>query len=241
MEFDMQRQNRWTAVFMLLLVAAMAALWWQTRRELQSLRAGQAELASDVRQMRGRPIIDVAGAPALGSDSAVVTLIEYSDYECPYCIRHFHETMPKLAALIEAGRLRYVFKDLPIAELHPNAIRAHQAARCADDQGQFWPLHGRLFSPPGSHSTAALEAEARAAGLDGEPFRECLESGRHIAEIQASVTEAFDMGARGTPAFFLGERDLSTNRVEVVRIIAGAQPFAVFEEAVAAVSARVLD
>jgi protein-disulfide isomerase len=241
MEFDMQRSDNLTWVVILLLVTVTAGLWWQTRRELQSLRAGHAQLASDLAELRGMPVIDVADAPALGSDEAVVTLVEYSDYECPFCIRHFNETMPKLAALVDAGRLRYVFKDLPIDQLHPDAIRAHEAARCAGDQGKFWALHGRLFSPPGSHTTAALEAHARAAGIAAEPFKECLESGRHTAEIQASVTQAFEMGARGTPAFYLGVRDRATNRVEILQVISGAQPFSVFEEAVAAVTARVVN
>ncbi len=241
MEFLMQRRDGLTWALILLSIAATAGLWWQTRRELQSLRASHRQLASDLAQLRGMPVIDVTGAPALGSADAVVTLIEYSDYECPFCIRHFNETMPKLAPLIDAGRLRYVFKDLPIDQLHPDAIRAHEAARCAADQGKFWPLHGRLFSPPGSHTNTALEAQALAAGLDAEPFRECLDSRRHTAEIQASVTQAFEMGAQGTPAFFLGARDPATNQVEVVQVISGAQPFPVFEEAIAAVAERVLD
>jgi protein-disulfide isomerase len=235
----MQRRDSVTWLALTLAVTAMTAFWWQTRLELGRLRAGQSQLAADLAELRGMPVIDVAGFPALGSDDAVVTLIEFSDYECPFCIRHFQETMPRVAELVDQGRLRYVFRDLPIAQLHPGATRAHEAAQCADEQGQFWPLHARLFSPAGSHTDGALEEHATAAGLDLGRFRECLGSRRHTDRVTASVTQAFELGARGTPAFFLGVRDLETNRVDVLQTINGAQPFEVFDDAIAAVAARV--
>jgi protein-disulfide isomerase len=149
--------------------------------------------------------------------------------------------MPRLAEVIDAGRLRYVFKDFPIDVQHPGAARAHEAARCADEQGRFWQLHARLFTPAGSHEDRLLQARAEEAGLEANAFRECLMSGRHTEAVKASVEQALTLQANGTPAFFVGIRDPATNKVEVLRAISGAQPFAVFEEAIAAVSARVLD
>jgi protein-disulfide isomerase len=240
MEFTMQRRDTLTLALILLSLVVSTALWWQTRRDLGALRTAQQQLSADVAALRNTPAIDVAGAPSLGRDDAVVTLVEFSDYECPFCIRHFSETMPKIAALVDQGKLRYVFKDFPIASLHPEAARAHEAARCAQDQNRFWQLHARLFSPAGTHTESALEAHAVEAGLDTGQFRECLASRRHADHVQASVKSAVDLGANGTPSFFLGVRDRATDRVDVLHTISGAQPFSVFEEAIAAVAARVV-
>ena len=239
MEFTMQRRDTLTLALILTSLVVSTALWWQTRRDLGALRTAQRQLSADVAALRNAPVIDVAGAPSLGRDDVVVTLVEFSDYECPFCIRHFSETMPQIAALVDQGKLRYVFRDFPIASLHPEAARAHQAARCAQDQNRFWQLHARLFSPAKTHTDPALEAHAVAAGLDVGQFRACLASGRHADHVQASVQQAVDLGANGTPSFFLGVRDRATDRVEVLHTISGAQPFSVFEDAIAAVAARI--
>jgi protein-disulfide isomerase len=241
MEFTMQRRDTLLLLLTLAALAVTGGLMWQTRTEVRTLRAAHEQLSADVAALRGIQTLDLSGAPALGKEDAAVTLVEFSDYECPFCIRHFNETMPRLAELIDAGRVRYVFKDFPIDVLHPGAARAHEAGRCADEQGRFWELHARLFTPPGSHEDTKLLALATEAGLDANRFRECLTSGRHAEAVKASVAQALTLQANGTPAFFLGVRDRATNRVEVLHAISGAQPFAVFEEAIAAVSARVVD
>jgi protein-disulfide isomerase len=177
--------------------------------------------------------IDVAGAPALGPASDVVTLVEFSDYECPFCIKHFTTTMPQLqASYIATGKIRYVFKDFPIDENHPMAIRAHEAAHCAMEQNKFWPLHVKLFSPPGTHTPDQLVARATEAGLDIPAFKACIASGRTTAAIRASAEVADKLGADGTPSFYLGTRDLATDRVHVVKMLDGAQPFSVFQQAI---------
>jgi protein-disulfide isomerase len=209
-----------------------AALWFQTRRDVASLTESQRLLAAEVAAMRRTPIIDVAGAPARGSADAVVTLIEFSDYECPFCVRHFTETMPLLdRQYIQTGRIRYVFRDFPIDQLHPGAIRGHEAARCAADQGKFWDLHTRMFSPPGTHTDPQIEAKAAEAGVDIAALRTCLSSGRHLEEIRKTGAIASEFGATGTPAFFLGRRDPATEQVRIVKAITGAQPFDVFQKA----------
>jgi protein-disulfide isomerase len=182
----------------------------------------------------------VAGAPALGPADQVVTLVEFSDYECPFCVRHFSQTMPQIVErLIGTGQIRYVFQDFPIDQLHPAAARAHEAARCADEQGKFWELHTRLFSPAGSHTDALLGARAAEAGLALPAFTTCLSSGAKKAAVERSVQTAVQLGATGTPSFFVGIRDLSTDKVRVVTAITGAQPFAEFEKAITAVAARI--
>ena len=230
----------WAMALPLACVVMTGALWWQTRAELSAMRATQAELIEVLDTIRGATTLDVSDAPALGADDAVVTLVEFSDYECPFCIRHFTQTMGEIdEKLIRTGRIQYVFKDFPIAQLHPEAIRAHQAAHCAAEQGRFWEIHTRLFSPAGSHTDAQLEAHAQAAGVDLGAYRECMTSNRTVDEVQASVETAVRLGANGTPAFFVGIRDPETNQVRILQAISGAQPYAEFERVIAAVEARV--
>jgi protein-disulfide isomerase len=230
---------RWAVVLSLGCLAVTVALWLQTRHDLASLRADQQALADDVAASRGTPVLDLTDAPSIGSAQAPVTLVEFADYECPFCIRHFTETMPQLRANeIQSGQVRYVFRDFPIDSLHPGAIRAHEAAHCAAEQGKFWALHPLLFSPPGTHTDANLEARAEQAGLSMASFRSCMASGRSTAAIRASVAEITRLGATGTPTFLLGIPEPGTERVRIVQALAGAQPYADFQKAIATVAAR---
>jgi protein-disulfide isomerase len=210
----------------------------ELRQDLASLQDAHRELALQVTQGRkggggaAGQIIDVAGAPAQGPASAVVTLVEYSDYECPFCIRHFQQTMPQIEAnYIQPGKIRYVFRDFPIDQNHPQAIRAHEAARCALEQNHFWELHDKLFSAPGTHTPAALEDRAKQAGLNDAAFRACIASGRTTSLVRDTASVADRLGATGTPWFFVGLRDVKTDKVTVIRPIGGAQPYEQFATA----------
>jgi protein-disulfide isomerase len=232
-----RRPISWALVLSIVSVAVTCGLWYQTRQELTSLRSNQRAMLGELAAARGTPVIDIAGAPVLGSPDAPVTLIEYADYECPFCIRHFAQTMPLLETnYIRTGKVRYVFRDLPIDSLHPGSIRAHEAARCASEQGRFWELHARLFSAPGSHGDDALERRGAEAGLNVAALRTCLASGRTEAAVRQSVAAAGQLGANGTPTFFIGVKDANPDQVRVVQALAGAQPYSEFEKALDAVS-----
>lgn len=223
---------QWAIVLPLVSLAATIGLWLQTRQELTSLRADQRALLAELNAARGNPLIDLAGAPVLGSPDAPVTLVEFADYECPFCIRHFAQTMPMIEAnYIRTGKVRYVFRDMPIDSLHPGSIRAHEAARCAIEQGRYWELHTRLFSAPGSHTDAALESRAAEAGLNVEALRACLASGRTEAAVRQSVAAAGQLGASGTPTFFVGVKEGNADQIRVLQGMAGALPYSEFEKA----------
>ena len=227
------------AVAVAALVVA-GATWVTLSREITDLRTTQRQLSDDLAEARGVATLDVAGAEARGAADAVVTLIEFSDYECPYCIRYTREILPEIdRTYIATGRVRYVFKDFPIDELHPEAIRAHEAARCAAEQNRFWDMHYRLFSAAGTHTQAGLEAVATEAGLELPAWRDCVASGRTRDGIRATAAEAAGLGASGTPVFFVGIRDVDTDKVRLVRAITGAQPFDVFKQIIDAVLAQV--
>jgi protein-disulfide isomerase len=212
-------------------LAVSLTSWYQHGRAIAALEASQLAIASG--PAANAPVIDLTGASMLGSDGAVVTLVEFSDYECPFCIRHFQQTMPQiLATYIKPGKIQYAFRDWPVDELHPQSIRAHEAAHCAMEQSRFWDLHPKLFGPPGSHSPEQLTTLARSIGLDMPTFNACIEAKQSDATIRANGKLATDFGATGTPAFFIGLRDRKTNKVTVLRGLAGAQPFDVFAKTI---------
>ncbi len=166
-----------------------------------------------------RASVDIDGAPSRGPADAPVTLIEFTDFHCPFC----RQVQPTLTRLLEryGDRVRHVFKDLPLDGLHPNARRAAEAARCAQDQGRFWEYRERLFASGTDVADATLTSIAQQLGLDVTSFGACLADGRHRAAIQRDVDEATRLGANGTPAFFINGRMLS-----------GAQPFEAFVQVI---------
>jgi len=230
---------------LLAFVVAVAALivsslsWYQSRAAVDALRAAREDAAAGGTNGARRPIIDLAGVPALGPDSATVALVEFSDYECPFCLRHFQQTMPRLVTnYIKTGRIRYAFRDWPVDQLHPESIRAHEAAHCAGEQKHYWELHARLFGPAGSHSADQLLGLARDVGLDMTAFNACIQSRRSDAAIRQTGQLAVELGATGTPAFFIGVRDPATDKVTVLQGLTGAQPYDVFAQALDAVLAK---
>jgi protein-disulfide isomerase len=233
------RRSDVVAVAAVLALAIATATWFLGSRQIEELRGQLASLQDAHRELarqltQGRKgdgtavgqTIDVAGAPARGRAEAVVTLVEFSDYECPFCIRHFQQTMPLIDQnYVKSGKVRYVFRDFPIDQNHPQAIRAHEAARCALEQNRFWDLHPRLFSPPGTHTPATLDARAKDAGLNEAAFTSCLASGRTTSDIRTTASVADSLGATGTPWFFVGIRDLKTDKIRVLKSIGGAQSY----------------
>jgi protein-disulfide isomerase len=200
----------------------------QARREafLKSLRA-QAQV---VLHLAPPPVVraevSAEGAPFKGSAQAPVTIVKFEDFHCPFCKR----VQATLAELLSryADRVKVVHKDFPIDRLHPAAQAAHEAARCANDQGKFWAYHDALYAHAPKASPAQLKSYAQAVGLDGAAFEQCLSSGKHRAAVQKDKEEGSSAGVTGTPAFFINGRFLS-----------GAQPLERFVQVVEDELARV--
>ena len=172
---------------------------------------------------------NVEGALFLGRADAPVTVVEFSDYECPFCSRFFTTTLPALRSeYIDAGKVRYVFRDYPIDKLHPHARKAAEAAHCAGDQGEgkFWEMHDLLFRNAKALAPAQLGEYARALGLDGAAFDECLGSGRHASRLDRGLADGAAAGVRGTPGFVIG-RTTGASVVEGTPV-RGAQPLETF-------------
>jgi protein-disulfide isomerase len=221
------------------------------KREIDALKAQQAEMQKDLDAIRAflqqmivekaeaamvnAPIV-VAGAPAKGSASARVMMVEVSDYHCPFCRRHTLVTQPQIDAdYINTGKLRYVFIDYPIDQLHPDAFKAHEAANCAGEQGKYWQMHGKLFESPPTRDSAQLGpqlvSQAQAVGLDVAKFRACFDAGKYSTPVRDNVARMQALGIDSTPTFLIGLTPAAGQPMKVVKVVRGAVPYQQFKTA----------
>ncbi len=216
------------------------------RNELEVLKEGQKAIRKELEEiknlLRARQappaepqgvVLGVDDTPFKGDRTATLTLIEFSDYQCPFCARHFRETLPQLEnEYISTGKVKYVFRDFPIESIHPQAFKAAEAANCAGRQGEYWKMHDRLFAEQNALGLQDLSQHARALGLDLATFQQCLEGGKEVAEIRKDIAEGQKAGVTGTPTFFFGRTEPNETKIKVLRVIRGAQPYAVFREVI---------
>ncbi|MGB3398365.1 MAG: DsbA family protein [Nitrospira sp.] len=176
-----------------------------------------------------------ASAPAVdhrmrGKADAPVTMIEYSDFTCGYCLKFFKETWPKIQArYVDTGKVRFLYKDYPRADQGPG-VTAALAARCAGDQGTYWPMHDRLFAADGRLDVDSYSQHAKAIGLDQTKFRQCLRDAPHVQAIFQDRDEANGWGFHGTPGFVLMRTTQQPTTKNPAIAIPGAFPFEAFEE-----------
>ena len=166
-------------------------------------------------------------APMLGRADAPVTLVEFSDYQCPFCQRFFATTLSALKKhYVDTGKVRYVFRDFPLDQMHPQARKAAEAAHCAVEQGKYWEMHEVLFQNQRTLAPPQLTVHARTVGVDGSKFDECLSSGRHAARVERGLADGAAVGVQGTPTFVVGK----TKPGDFVEStpIRGAQPLEMF-------------
>lgn len=215
------------------------------KKEIETLKESLAAIQHDLQEVReflkaatggrfGAPSlenssIELGDAPVYGPAAAPVTLVEVSDYHCPFCRRHVQQTQPQIySEYVEPGKVRHVFIHYPIDQLHPDAFRSHEAASCAEDQGKFWDLHARLFEAP-AKTMDQIVAVAKSAGLDVAALRACLNSGRHSAAVKASVAQMQKLGIDSTPTFLVGLTPADGEPMKVLRVVRGAHPFEQFK------------
>lgn len=204
---------------------AMAPLINRYLTEQQRAAAREALVAElrrtgpEVRVLFDAPRHEVAVAkedPALGSASAPVTIVEFSDFQCPFCQR----VSPTLKQVRQTygDKVRIVWKDFPLTQIHPQAFKAGEAAHCAGDQGKYWEFHDRLFANQQALQPDDLKKYAAELGLDAAAFGACLDTGKHGERVRNGVAEGTKLGINSTPTIYINGRMLS-----------GAQPFEVFK------------
>jgi protein-disulfide isomerase len=197
-----------------LTIRMMVAVGWLCGLLLNpSTSASQSKSANE---------LSLGSGPILGSASAPVTIIEFSDFQCSFCKRFWADTLPKLKeAYVDPGKARFTYRHFAILGKHSE--QAAQAAECAAEQGKFWEYHDQLFKNQGgfAFTEAKLRQYARDIGLNGGPFDSCLASGKYKDKVERETTAAAYVGGRGTPFFIVNQRHL-----------VGAQPFDVFRKVI---------
>lgn len=224
------------------------------KRQVQEIRTQQASMERDLQAIKtilqraqGGPTGDefvnktvlIDNEPSRGSASAKVTIVEVSDFHCPFCRRQTLQTLPQvMKEYVDTGRVRYVFVDYPIAQLHPDAAKAHEAAACAGDQGKYWEMHTSLFTNAPARDTAQLSAQAKTLGLDPAKFAACLSGGVHAAAVRESVVRMQQLGVEGTPLTLVGLTPAPGTPLKVIASVYGARPYADFKAAIDATLAK---
>jgi protein-disulfide isomerase len=191
------------AILAVLGVIGVATLGWVVSRPAKTLTLDPATL----------PTVAAAGI-LKGDPFAPVQVLEFGDFECPGCAYYATVTGPDvMQRLVATGEVSFRFFDLPLTDIHPNSVAAHNAAHCSNEQGKFWEMHDRLFSGQNDWNAQAtkrpkrvFERYARAIGLDVEAWNECYDSGRMLAVINANRNEASRLRISVTPTFIIGNR-----------------------------------
>jgi protein-disulfide isomerase len=171
-------------------------------------------------------ITDLSKVSMLGSKEAPFTIVEFTDYQCPFCQRFHVTSFPELKkAYIDTGKVRFYSKDMPL-DFHPNAMRAAMAARCAGDQGKFWELRDTMGANPNSLDIEHILNFAGNLKLDTGALRACIDGGKYKETVQNDVLEAMKIGANGTPTFIVGK---SVGEGVDGELVVGAMPFQMFD------------
>jgi len=165
---------------------------------------------------------DVDDDAIKGNPNAPVTIIEFSDYQCPFCARFYLETLPQIEEkYIKTGKVKFVYRDFPLSN-HAYAQKSAEASECAGEQDKFWEYHNLLFENQREWSqkgSSKLKEYAVQLGLNADRFDKCLDRGEMEDEVKKDFSDGSRLGVQGTPAFFINGK-----------FVSGAQPFRVFEE-----------
>ncbi len=194
-------------------------------------------------QSSGSQIIQVSldDDPVKGNPDATITIVEFSDFQCPFCKRFHQTTLPLiLENYVDTGKVKFVYRDFPIESLHPNgAIPAALASECADEQGMFWEYHDKLFQNQknwerlGTEEVVnVLKAYAEEFGLNTNQFNDCLNSAKYLDEVSKDYQEGNSYGITGTPTFFIGNEKSGYIK------LTGAQPYSSFQNVLDQMLAR---
>lgn len=188
-----------------------------------------------VEQPKIEPImISADDDPVRGNQDAPITIVEFSDFQCPFCARFQIQTLPLiLEQYVETGKVKFVYRDFPIQNSHPNAMPAAAASECAHEQDKYWEYHDALFENQAVWNKVEITSAitifkefATELNLNQEQFDSCLDSGKYIEEIKNDLNDGRNYGITGTPGFFIGNDDIGFVKLN------GAQPFEAFKSVI---------
>jgi protein-disulfide isomerase len=220
-------------------LAALEASQRELQRQVAALQKQLEELKALIQLRAAGPagpppvtgLVLPPGGAVRGNPKARLTMIEYTDFECPFCARYARDSYPQLIReYVDTGRVRYLVRHLPLESIHPEARGAAQAAECARQQGKFWEMHDRLFANPQALGRAELDRAAEALGLAMPAFRQCVDSPATAELVSRDLEEALRAGITATPSFIIGTTE-PDGSVRALRRLSGAQPYATFKAA----------
>ena len=236
------------AIFLLFSLSAWSA---STKQEIMELRAQVEEMQKDLAEIKKllkegarapkaagpvfkEQVISIGSSPVKGNADATVTLVEYSDYECPFCARHYRSVMPILQEeYIDTGKLKFVMREYPLPTLHKNASNAAQAAMCAGKQGNYWEMHNLLFDNQKGLGDDSVKSLAGTIGLDTAAFNDCMDNKEMVGPMRRDLASGAKLGMGGTPGFFLGLTDPGDpDKVNLSVQIRGAQSIDKFKASI---------
>ena len=239
-----------------LLLFSLSAWSASTKEEILELRVQVEEIQNDLAEIKrllqdgaarapaaaptaappgfAEQEVSIGDSPVMGKEKAPVTIIEYSDYQCPFCARNFNDVMPILEEeYIDTGKVKFVMRENPLTNLHPDAMKASMAALCAGDQGKYWEMQKELFTNQKQLKEDNLKTYAANIGLNTASFNECLDGNQHQSTISKDMASGAKLGVRGTPGFFIGLTDQSDpDKVNVTVFIKGAQSIEQFRASI---------
>jgi len=197
--------------------------------------SGSGNTVPDTTQ--GTTSIDLSGLPdndpIEGDSGAPVTIVEFSDFQCPFCGSFYRGTLPAIRSqYVDTGKAKFIYRDFPLSSIHPEAQKAAEAAECAFGQGKFWEMHDKIFENQQSISLASYKQWAKDLGLDSAEFDQCLDSGAKASEVQADFSAGNTVGVSGTPSFVIFT-DASASKLDALKTLAAQNPnaiSAVFED-----------
>lgn len=201
-------------------------LFREQQQKYYSKLIGDLKKKANVEMLITPPTIAIeeGDSPAIGPQDAPVRIVEWTDYQCPFCGR----SRPTVNQILTEykGKVRYVLKDFPLS-FHKDSAKAHESAHCAGDQGKYWEMNKKLFNSQHDLGIPELKKYAAELKLNQKKFEECLDSGKYTATVQQSQQQGESVGVNGTPAFFINGR-----------MVSGARPFESFQEVIESELAR---
>ena len=221
--------SRWDGVLdrlssVAVIVASVTVVWAILDRRSESPNMGPWVERLEV----GEVVPSPPTAGVRGNSIARIAVVEFSDFECPYCARHARDVYPRLMEeFVDAGRVQYVFRHYPIEHIHPSAFQAAEAVECAGRQGAYWKMHDLLFAVQGASSRPDLMDAAGSLGL-GAAFETCLDSGAMSVRVREDMRYAERLGITSTPTFLFAEIQ-ADGTLKVRARMDGAGTYAVFE------------
>jgi protein-disulfide isomerase len=229
--FKISKPMLWKGLVAVLGILFVASIFTGGFRIGGSDTAKEAQAAQPRQAAPSNPSIDmeelIDDDTIKGNPNAPVTIVEWSDFECPFCTRFYEETLGQITKeYIDTGKVKLVYRDFPLG-FHAQAQKAAEAAECAGEQGKFWEMHDALFDNGVSGGVTSFKSFAKDIGLNTEDFDECLDSGQMADEVKKDMADGQRVGITGTPGFIINGQ-----------LVTGAQPFENFRQVIEAELAK---